>query len=135
MKLDVSNGDRTWTANEGAISPVWPVGNAVFALNDVNELVRLNDSDGTPVWKVQLPSLVEAGLFGRSSEVVAHYGPVLAGGRLVVASSDGLIRQFDPVSGALVGTIAIPGGAATNPVVAGQTLYVVSKTGQLHAFR
>jgi outer membrane protein assembly factor BamB len=107
----------------------------VFALNDLNELVRLNDSDGTPVWKVQLPSLVETGLFGRASEVVGHYGPVLAGGRLVVASSDGLIRQFDPVSGALVGTIAIPGGAATNPVVAGQTLYVVSKTGQLHAFR
>ena len=135
VKLDVSNGDRIWTAQEGAISPVWPVGNAVFALNDLNELVRLNDSDGTPVWKVQLPGLLEAGFFGGSNEVVAHYGPVLAGGRLIVASSDGLIRQFDPVSGALVGSIPIEGGAATNPVVAGQTLYVVSKTGQLHAFR
>jgi len=135
VKLDASNGDRIWTANEGAVSPVWPVGNSVFVVNDVNELVRLSDSDGTPVWKVQLPGLVEAGTFGSSNEVVAHYGPVLAGGRLVVASSDGLIRQFDPVSGALVGTIAIEGGAASNPVVAGQTLYVVSKTGQLHAFR
>ena len=135
VKLDVSNGDRTWTVSEGAISPVWPVGNAVFVLNDVNELVRLNDSDGTPVWKVSLPGLLENGLLRRANEVVAHYGPVLAGGRLIVASSDGLIRQFDPVSGALVGTIAIPGGAASNPVVAGQTLYVVSKTGQLHAFR
>ena len=135
VKLDVSNGDRTWTANEGAISPVWPVGNAVFAVNDRNELVRLNDADGTAVWKVQLPGLLEGGFFGGANEVVAHYGPVLAGGRLLVASSDGVIRQFDPVSGALVGTIAIPGGAATNPVVAGQTLYVVSKTGQLHAFR
>ena len=135
VKIDVSNGDRIWTANEGAVSPVWPVGNAVFALNDLNELVRLNDSDGSPVWKVQLPGLLEAGIFGGSNEVVAHYGPILAGGRLIVASSDGLIRQFDPVSGALVGTVAIAGGAATNPVVAGQTLYVVSKTGQLHAFR
>jgi len=52
-----------------------------------------------------------------------------------VASSDGLIRQFDPASGALIGTIALPGGAASAPVVAGQTLYVISKTGQLHAFR
>lgn len=135
VKLDATNGNRTWTASEGAISPVWPVGNSVFVLNDVNELVRLNDADGTRVWKVQLPGLVEAGLFGTSNEVVAHYGPVLAGGRLIVASSDGLIRQFDPVSGALVGTVGIPGGAASNPVVAGQTLYVVAKTGQLHAFR
>ncbi len=135
VKLDVSNGDRIWTAQEGAVSPVWPVGNAVFAVNDLNELVRLNDSDGTPVWKVQLPGLLEAGTFGSSNEVVAHYGPVLAGGRLIVASSDGVIRQFDPVSGALVGAIPLEGGAASNPVVAGQTLYVVSKTGQLHAFR
>ena len=65
----------------------------------------------------------------------AHYGPVLAGGRLHVASSDGMLRSFDPASGALVGQAQIPGGAATAPVVAGQTLYVVSRDGQLHAFR
>jgi sugar lactone lactonase YvrE len=39
------------------------------------------------------------------------------------------------VSGALVGQIEIPSGAASAPVVAGNTLYVVSKNGQLLAFR
>ena len=137
VALDISNGDRIWTANEGAISPVWPAGNSVFAINDINELIRLDRDNGAAIWRVQLPGLVEEdrGLLRQSNEVVAHYGPVLAGGRLIVASSDGLIRQFDPVSGNLVGTVAIPGGAASNPVVAGQTLYVVGKTGQLHAFR
>lgn len=137
VALDISNGDRIWTASDGAISPVWPSGNSVFAINDINQLVRLSKADGSATWRVQLPGLVESssGFFRQSNEVVAHYGPVLAGGRLVVASSDGLIRQFDPVSGNLVGSFEIPGGAASNPVVAGQTLYVVSKTGQLHAFR
>ncbi|MGJ8610906.1 MAG: PQQ-binding-like beta-propeller repeat protein, partial [Octadecabacter sp.] len=44
-------------------------------------------------------------------------------------------RQFDPTSGALVGTIEITGGAASNPVVANGTLYVVTNRGQLLAFR
>jgi len=70
-----------------------PTGTAVFAVNDRNELVRLNDADGTAVWKVQLPGLLEGGFFGGANEVVAHYGPVLAGGRLLVASSDGVSHK------------------------------------------
>jgi len=67
--------------------------------------------------------------------VFAHYGPVLAGGRLWVASNDGLIRSFNPTTGAATGSLEINGGATTNPVVVGQTMYVVSAKGQLHAFR
>ncbi|MEO0380029.1 MAG: PQQ-binding-like beta-propeller repeat protein, partial [Pseudomonadota bacterium] len=72
---------------------------------------------------------------GRQVEVFAHHGPILAGGRLIVASSDGLLRSFDPASGSLTGTAEIPSGATTAPVVAGQTLYLVTRKGQLVAYR
>jgi len=52
-----------------------------------------------------------------------------------VASSDGALRQFDPANGALLAQSELPGGAASNPVVANGTLYVVTKRGQLLAFR
>ena len=65
----------------------------------------------------------------------ANYGPVLAGGRLIVPSSDGTLRQFDPVSGALLAEMPLPGGAASNPVVAGGVLYLMTGDGQLAAFR
>ena len=45
------------------------------------------------------------------------------------------LRSFDPQSGALLGSVEIPGGATTDPVVAVGVLYVVSSRGQLHAFR
>lgn len=134
VALDLEDGGRIWTAAEGAVSPIWPVGNAIFLVNDVNELVRLDAANGQPVWRIELPKFGE-GRTARQKAVFAHYGPILAGGRLIVTSSDGFIRQFDPTSGALLGTVELPGGAASAPVVAGQTLYVVSKTGQLHAFR
>ena len=135
VALDLQDGSRIWTATEGAVSPVWPVGNAVYLINDINELVRLDATSGDPVWRVALPTFEDEERTRRQKRVFTHYGPVLAGGRLIVTSSDGLIRQFDPTSGALVGEIALPGGAASGPVVAGQTLYVLTKTGQLHAFR
>ena len=133
VALDANNGDRIWTAAEGAISPVWPVGNALFLINDINQLVRLDAGNGQPVWRIDLPDTERTGR--RRKEVVGHYGPVLAGGRLIVTSSDGFIRQYDPASGNLLGRVAIARGAASAPVIAGQTLYVVSKNGQLHAFR
>lgn len=134
VALNSFDGERIWTAEEGAISPVWPVGGSVFLINDLNELVRLDAADGAPVWRIQLPKFTETRL-RQQRTVFAHYGPILAGGRLIVASSDGLIRSFDPTSGAEIGTVAIPGGAASHPVVADGTLYVVSKDGQLVAFR
>ncbi len=130
--LDLANGERIWTAREGAMSPVWPAGNAVFLVNDVNQLVRLDAATGDPIWRVDLPSTQAD---GRGRAQAASYGPILAGGRLIVASSLGNLLQYDPASGALVGSVPIAGGAATNPVVANGTLYVISKEGQLLAFR
>lgn len=132
--LRLETGDRLWTAREGATSPVWPTGGAVFLVSDIGQLVRLDAATGDVVWQTDLP-LFEENRPRRQHTRWVHYGPVLAGGRLVVASSDGVLRQFDPVSGALVGTVPLPGGAASHPVVSGGVLYVVSQDGRLLAFR
>jgi outer membrane protein assembly factor BamB len=132
--LNVDSGDAIWTVRQGAVGPVWPAGDSVFAISDQNELLRLDASDGRRIWGVPLPKFVKDRP-RRQSEIFVHHGPVVAGGRVLVASNDGLLRAFDPVSGALIGTTAVPGGATTAPVVAGGTLYLVSTKGQLHAFR
>lgn len=134
VALNIASGERLWTANEGAVSPVWAVGGDVFLVNDLNELVRLDAATGAAIWRVELPQFVETRL-RQQRTVFAHYGPVMAGGRLIVASSDGQLRSFDPVSGALVSSVTLPAGAASNPVVANNTLYIVTKAGQLVAFR
>ena len=132
--VDLNNGDRIWTAKEGAYSPVWPAGGSVFFVSDQANLMRLDAASGEHIWNIQLPHFIKDKP-RRHKEVVRHYGPVLAGGRLVVPSGDGLIRSFNPVDGALLSTVEIPGGASTNPVIVNGVLYVVSARGQLHAFR
>ena len=132
--LNVSSGQPIWIARDGAIGPVWPAGDSVFAITDLNELVRLDASDGSRIWGTPLPKFVKSKP-RKQSRIFAHYGPILAGGRVIVASNDGKLRSFDPTNGALIGSTEIPNGATTAPVVAGGTLYVVSSKGELHAFR
>ena len=134
VAINAANGDRIWTAKEGAISPVLPVGGSVFLISDRNELLRLDASDGSRIWGQRLPDFVSRKP-RRASEVFAHHGPVLAGGRLLVASGDGFLRSYAPEDGSLISQIEIPDGATTRPIVAGGTLYVVGRKGQLHAFR
>ncbi|MEO0937071.1 MAG: PQQ-binding-like beta-propeller repeat protein [Pseudomonadota bacterium] len=135
VALDAGSGTRIWTANDGAISAMYPVGGSVFALTDTNELVRLDAGDGTRIWGVRLPNFVN-NRPRRIAEVYAHHGPVVAGGLVRVASSDAQLRSFNPTDGSLAAVTEIPGGGATTaPVVAGRTLYVVNRNGQLLAYR
>ncbi|NNL36457.1 MAG: PQQ-binding-like beta-propeller repeat protein [Silicimonas sp.] len=132
--FDGTTGETIWQADEGALSPVWVSGGAVFLISDENRLVRLDAATGETVWAVNLPFFTRERL-NRRKGTFAHFGPVLAGGRLIVASDDGQMREYDPVTGDLITATALPGGAARNPVVAGGTLYLVTERGTLHAFR
>ncbi|KUF11482.1 outer membrane protein assembly factor BamB family protein [Pseudoponticoccus marisrubri] len=130
------DGERKWTAREGALGPLWPTGDSVYFVSDRNQLIRLDAATGARIWAVDLPGYEPSRRPHRRRDAAyANLGPVLAGGRLIVASSDGQIRSFSPEDGSLLGSVAIEGGATTRPVVAGGTLYVVSTRGVLHAYR
>jgi len=134
VAVDLTSGQTLWSATEGAMSPVIVAGGAVFAVSDKAELVRLDGETGARVWGTELPFFVRQ-LARQRKAVIGNYGPVLAGGQLWVGSGDGALRAFSPETGALASSVDLPGGAASNPVVAGRTLYIVSANGQLHAFR
>ncbi|MEL7097577.1 MAG: PQQ-binding-like beta-propeller repeat protein [Pseudomonadota bacterium] len=135
IAVDTGSGKRIWTANDGAIGTMYPIGGSVFALTDANELVRLDADDGTRIWGIRLPNFVKDRP-RRIAEVFAHHGPVVAGGLVRVASSDAQLRSVNPQDGSLAAITEIPGGGATTaPVIAGRTLYVVNRNGQLLAYR
>ena len=132
--LSAQTGVRIWTADEGALNAPLVVGGSVFVVNDEARLVRLNAQTGAVIWAQAMPYYKDIKP-KRFKGITAHYGPVLAGGRLVVASGDGSLRLFDPASGAIVGQAEIPSGAASAPALVGGMLVVMGQDGQLHAFR
>ena len=132
--IDLATGSLIWSAEEGAMSAPVVTDNSVFQVTDRNALVRLDAETGETVWLTELP-LYEESRVRRRRDFYAHYGPILAGNRLWVASNDSRLRSFDPSTGAEMSSINIGAAAAANPIVVGNTLYIVTGNGQIHAFR
>src|SRR5690606_21534210 len=96
--VDMATGMRNWTSRDGANGPVVVAGGSVFAVNDQAELIRLDAATGGLIWRVPLPYYTDERV-KKQDRIYASYGPILAGGRLFVASTDGVLRAFDPASG------------------------------------
>jgi len=134
VSMDAFSGARNWTATEGALSPALPVAGSVYFVTDRNQLVRLDAETGAQIWAADLPFFA-ANRLNRRKTVYAHFGPILAGGQIWLAATDGVLRGFDPETGVETHASDIPGGGASRPIVMNDTLYVLGGRGTLHAYR
>jgi outer membrane protein assembly factor BamB len=134
VAMRAASGERIWTVTEGAMNPPLVTGGSVFVVNDEARLVRLDAATGEVIWAIEMPYW-DKDRAKRRKAITAHFGPVLAGGRLLVAGGDGQLRVFDPADGSMLGGLEIPGGAASAPALAGGMVFVLGANGQLHAFR
>jgi outer membrane protein assembly factor BamB len=132
--LDLKTGQREWTSNQGSQGDILVAGKSIFFVSDENKLVRVSKLDGNIIWSNQLPHFTKTNL-KRRTKIFAHYGPVLAGRRLILASSDRILREFDPSDGTLISSMKLPRGAASMPIVVKKTLYLLDMDGSLLAFR
>ena len=132
VKLNLTDGARSWTLGVGAADAVWPVGGSVFLMSDKAQLMRVNARNGSVIWAQQLPQFEKP---EKREDMIRHYGPVLAGGLMWVAGRDGQLRGFEPEGGQLVTSLNIPGGTAAAPIVVGGVMYILSLDGELHAFQ
>ncbi len=130
--LRVTNGSELWTVPAGATDAPVVIGGSVFIMSDASQLLRIEAASGRVLWATQLPEFTKP---SKRKGFIAHFGPVVAGGQVVVAGTDGRLRFFDPVSGAETYSVALPSGAASAPIVAAGVLYVLNQKGKLLAFQ
>ena len=62
-------------------------------------------------------------------------GPVLAGDRLLLVSSLGEVVSISPYTGEVLGKITVSGAVRVSPVVANQTVYILTDRAELIALR
>jgi outer membrane protein assembly factor BamB len=132
VALELNTGQRIWEINIAGISTPWVAGEWVFVVTDQSQLLAIARSTGKIKWMTQLPRYRdEEDKKGR----VAWVGPVLAGDRLIVASSRGQIANVSPMDGSIQSTIETKMPISLPLVVAGSTLYVLHDNGDLTAWR
>jgi outer membrane protein assembly factor BamB len=132
VALDINSGQRIWEANIAGISTPWLAGDWIFVVTDEAKLLCLSRANGKVRWINQLPQFRKA----KSKKGELDYeGPILAGGRLIVVGSNGVVVNVDPTTGSYQSQTNVGASISLPPVVANSTLYILDDRGQLHAFR
>lgn len=130
--LDLRTGERVWESPAGGISMPWVVNDTIYVVTNNAQVVALRRTDGAVYWVTQLRQFENE---ERRRGRIAWAGPVLAGGRLYVVSSEEDMVALDPRTGDRVGDFDLGDPAFISPIVAGGTLYVLTDDATLLAFR
>jgi outer membrane protein assembly factor BamB len=132
VSMELVTGQRLWEINVAGISTPWVVGEWVFVIDDQARLLCLARANGKVRWISQLPRYRND---KKKNGPIIWTGPILAGDRLIVASSEGQLANINPADGALQSQTKAGGAVYLPPIVANNTLYVLTNDGRLTAWR
>jgi outer membrane protein assembly factor BamB len=132
VAIDIRTGERSWTIDVGGTQRPWVVGDYVYVITDAAQVMCVRRADGRIRWIKQLEAYRDPK--GRRG-AIAWSGPVLVSDRLVALSSEGYAVSISPYTGEILGQIDIPDKAFIAPVVANNTVYVLTDDARLTALR
>uniref|UniRef100_UPI0035CBCE75 PQQ-binding-like beta-propeller repeat protein n=1 Tax=uncultured Sphingomonas sp. TaxID=158754 RepID=UPI0035CBCE75 len=142
VAIEIDSGQRLWEQNFAGISTPWVSGEWVFIVTDDARLVCLARATGKVRWISQLrhfksEKVKKDGTIKDSKKAnpVTWFGPVLAGGRLVLTNSLGEIVSASVDSGKVGTVIENKAPFTLPPVVANNTLYVLDQKGRVAAWK
>jgi outer membrane protein assembly factor BamB len=142
VALEIVSGQRMWEQNFAGISTPWVAGEWVFLVTDDARLVCLARATGKVRWISQLrhfksEKVKKDGTIkdGKKANPITWFGPVLAGGRLVLTNSLGQIVSASVENGKVGTVIEAKAPFTLPPVVADNTLYVLDQKGRITAYK
>jgi len=130
--IDLRSGDRAWEQEFGSTHSPWVAGDYVYVLSNDNALVCLTRNEGKIRWVQQLPSFENE---KKKKDRMIWAGPVLGSDRLIVLSSAGDAISISPYTGEPLGREEMSAGGYTSPVIADNSLYVLTDDANLSAYR
>jgi outer membrane protein assembly factor BamB len=132
VALDLLTGQRLWELTVGGISMPWLAGEWLFVVTDDAKLLCIARTTGKIRWVTQLPGFRDP---KKRNKPINWFGPVLAGGRLLLVNSNGQLLNV----AAETGKAGAPSKAGKNfylpPVVADNMMYLLDGKGRITAWR
>ncbi len=132
VTLDLRTGRRLWEREVGGTETPWLAGDWLFVQTSDQTLAAIGREDGKVRWITDLPRYENE---EKKKDLLFWAGPVLAGGKLILAGSNETAVSVDPVTGKIIGTQSLHGVAAVAPVAAANTLFILTDDSTLQAFR
>lgn len=132
VAIDVASGQRMWEQNIAGISTPWAAGEWLFVVTDDARLLAIARGSGKVRWISQLTHFRNE---KKSKGQYSWVGPILAGGKLVLANSEGELVFVSPADGSVASKIELKQPVSLQPIVANNMLYILDDKGELSAYR
>lgn len=129
---ELVTGQRIWELNIAGIATPVVSGEWVFVLTDDAKLLCIARPTGKVRWISKLAAFKNE---KKKKNPINWTGPVLAGNRLIVASTEGDVVAISPGEGSSQTLFDLNDGVSLPPVVAGGMIYFLDDSGRISAFR
>jgi outer membrane protein assembly factor BamB len=132
VAIDQRTGERSWEQDIGGTETPWVAGDFIFVISNESELICLTRLDGRIRWVGELPRYEDP---KKKKVPMVWSGPVLGGDRLIVVASNGEAMSFSPYTGEPLGRVVLPDGTFLTPILADETLFVLTDGADLIAMK
>jgi len=129
---ELVTGTRLWELSLAGISTPAVAGEWIFTLTDDGRLLAIARATGRVRWVTQLEHWRNP---KKETNPIFWTGPVLAGNRLWVASSEGRVLSADVATGTTSEFADVKNPVSVPPIVANRTLYILDDSGRITAWR
>ncbi len=130
--VDEVSGVQRWSIVFGSIQSPAVSGQFVFAVNTDGQVVCVDKNDGGVIWVTQLTAFENE---KKRKNRIVWTGPVIASGKLILASSSGQAVSISPQTGEIEKTLKIGDPVYVEPIVAKERVYLLTDDAKLVAIR
>jgi outer membrane protein assembly factor BamB len=130
--IDARSGVRIWDSLFGSRQGPVVAGNFLFIVGTGGKVACFNKIDGKIVWVRDLPEFKNE---KAKKNRIVWTGPLIASGRLIVASSQGEVIALSPQNGETVGELKVGQPIYIEPIAASGKIFVLTDKGTLVAIR
>ncbi|MGE0828066.1 MAG: PQQ-binding-like beta-propeller repeat protein [Hyphomonadaceae bacterium] len=121
--IDLRSGQRIWSISFASTQTPWISGDVVYAVTVDGELAALDRTNGSVYWVRQLRRFEEE---DERRGRIAWTGPIMAGGRLILANSIGEVAAVNPANGEIVQSADVDQPVFIPPIASNGAIYVVT---------
>lgn len=126
--IDLRSGQRMWARSFASTQTPWVSGEVLYAVSVDGELAAFERRTGNIFWVSQLRRYRDEGdRRGR----ISWTGPIMVGGRLILANSEGEVIAVSPANGQTLATGDVNQSVFIPPIAANDHIYVVTDEARL----
>lgn len=130
--VDIRSGQRVWEQDIGGITTPFVIGDWIFVTTNDGQVVALTRKEGRIRWITQLEQWEDP---DDKEDPILWTAPVVAGGRIILTNNQGEMVELSVTDGKVAKRTELSAPALQQPVIAGETLYLLTEDGDLVAYR